>query len=386
MYKELLQNNESIDENNFDGEDQDIFDSMVELITSVLGFPMGGICLVKDETLSLVGQFGLKGTDNFCREETLCHFTLLQDSCLEVSDALSDPRFRESKYVTGEPFISSYAGIPLIVKSLGKVGTLFVADYSPRDFSHEEINTLRAFSKQVQSILTDKMIKSILLKKEAKYIENLKYFVHDLKNPMTIVKSSLDLMRGRDQGRVENHGRLISRCKNNLMRVFMTLDELLNSEQIKEVGGTREYEKFDLKDLVFDCTKNMQFLIPGNQQIFLKTSSVIIQTNEELLKRIIENLLSNSIKYGQESNITIEFSILNTMVEVHISDQGPGIRDELKERIFEFGFKKGHSFFASHGIGLHFCRQAARELGGDVTLTDNEPQGTTFIIKLPLKN
>ena len=112
-----------------------------------------------------------------------------------------------------------------------------------------------------------------------------------------------------------------------------------------------------------------------------------------LLQRLLENLLDNVIKYSPSGGIiTLEArwsanSGAEDLVEIRVSDQGPGIPPVYRERIFEKYFQLDRTADpaarTSRGLGLAFCRLAAEAHGGRIWAQANDPRGTTFCVLLP---
>ncbi len=375
----------AIDVDLYSRRDKDVFDATIELISSILESPMGGICLADDEELHLLGKMGFIKDDRFCREGSFCEYTLVSDECFHVYNSDEDSRFKDSSFVTKEPFMKSYLGMPLILESRGKIGTLFVADRKPRNYSHQQRNILKGFASQIQTMLSDKMIKNFLLKDKEGEMESLKYFVHDLKNPVSIVKTSLDMLKNRTKEFNHPNHRLLLRCQNNLRRVFIIIDEMLNSSRVNNENGHSKFDEINLKKMSSSIIQNMQYLISDHQMISADVEDIVIRSDELLVTRILENLISNAIKYGEGNPINISTEREEDKVHFLISDQGRGIPEHLKEKIFEYGFKKGSSVLPSHGIGLHFCKESAVALGGNLRFINNDDVGTTFIFTIPLK-
>jgi diguanylate cyclase (GGDEF)-like protein len=85
------------------------------------------------------------------RDISFCTHAIQNDQPLVIRETLDDPRFRYNPYVTGEPFIRSYAGIPLKISDGYQIGSLCVIDTKPREFSASEIGLLQQFAKSVLS-------------------------------------------------------------------------------------------------------------------------------------------------------------------------------------------------------------------------------------------
>ncbi len=101
---------------------------------------------------------------------------------------------------------------------------------------------------------------------------------------------------------------------------------------------------------------------------------------DDAIDSIFHNLVSNSIKHGNAKNVIIKVQKLNDECLISVSDDGIGIRDEIKCRIFDEGFSFGSS--AGSGFGLYIVRKTVERYGGKIEVEDNKPRGVTFKIYL----
>ncbi|MBT5421249.1 MAG: HAMP domain-containing histidine kinase, partial [Candidatus Cloacimonetes bacterium] len=95
---------------------------------------------------------------------------------------------------------------------------------------------------------------------------------------------------------------------------------------------------------------------------------------------VFTNLITNSIKHGKAKNINIEVTSKNDMCEIRFIDDGVGIPDKIKFKIFQEGFyygKTGHT-----GIGLHIVKKTIDRYGGYIYAENNKPKGAVFVIGL----
>ncbi|MEG2080078.1 MAG: ATP-binding protein, partial [Oscillospiraceae bacterium] len=108
-----------------------------------------------------------------------------------------------------------------------------------------------------------------------------------------------------------------------------------------------------------------------------------------LIVQVIINIVDNAIKYTPiGSEITIETSKKNDKVIVKISDNGDGINDEAKVRIFDMFYTANTKLADSRrglGLGLALCKSIITAHGGDITVYDNKPKGAVFSFTLPSK-
>jgi signal transduction histidine kinase len=106
-----------------------------------------------------------------------------------------------------------------------------------------------------------------------------------------------------------------------------------------------------------------------------------------LIRRVIENLVSNGIKHTPRGGrLLIRLESRASLVRVAIEDEGDGVPAEVRDRIFEkFGAVevRKDSTYHSVGLGLAFCRLAVEAHGGSISVTDASPRGSVFAFELP---
>lgn len=124
------------------------FDDLTRLAALVCGTPVAIISLIDAERQWFKSRVGLEATET-PREVALCGFTILQNELLEVPDARADERFRDHPFVTGEPHLRFYAGVPLTTPDGHNVGSLCVADSVPHALTDAQRDALRTLGRQV---------------------------------------------------------------------------------------------------------------------------------------------------------------------------------------------------------------------------------------------
>ncbi|MCX8172228.1 MAG: HAMP domain-containing histidine kinase, partial [Archaeoglobaceae archaeon] len=114
--------------------------------------------------------------------------------------------------------------------------------------------------------------------------------------------------------------------------------------------------------------------------IEVKLEDVYVYANEGLMS-VLENIVSNAFIHGGEGvKVVVEVYKNGKWAICRISDNGKGIPDEIKPRIFE----KGFSTAKRAGMGLFIAKWLVEAYGGKIEVKDNKPSGATFEIKLPL--
>lgn len=148
-------------------------------------------------------------------------------------------------------------------------------------------------------------------------------------------------------------------------------------------------EPVELNELMHYCVDMMQLRATEKQQrIQLQTTHIMISINREKIWRVFSNLLSNAIKFSPGNTlIRITTTTAPDHVVVAVSDQGIGIPDEMKSKIFDLfteAKRPGTGGERPYGMGLAIAKQISEAHGGSIWFESSPGEGTTFYVKLPL--
>ncbi len=124
------------------------FDNIVFLAQQICQTPVALISLVDKDRLWVKAKTGLDLSET-PRNIAFCSHTILEPEHLQVCDATLDSRFVNNPFVTGEPHIRFYAGVPLITPTQDRIGTLCVIDFTPRQLTTEQLQALHKLTQQV---------------------------------------------------------------------------------------------------------------------------------------------------------------------------------------------------------------------------------------------
>ena len=116
---------------------------------------------------------------------------------------------------------------------------------------------------------------------------------------------------------------------------------------------------------------------------------ILVKIDARMIMQVIINIVDNAIKYTQkESEIVIAVEKKNKRAIVCISDNGPGISDEMKPQVFDMFYSGAKSLADSRrslGLGLALCKSIINAHGGELELSDNIPHGAVFTFSLPIE-
>jgi len=188
---------------------------------------------------------------------------------------------------------------------------------------------------------------------------------HDLANDFLVINSAIKLFKNTPD---------IAYLEEIEKRVKRSLDAIKHY---------REYETFldENTELVeLDVSTILENLITEYPTIKFNVEGDCRVFADDSMYSIFKNLISNSIHHGEASQITIKASSEKDVCIITFSDNGKGIPDEIKEKIFDEGFSYGKS--GKTGIGLHIVKQVVESYGGFIRVENNIPTGATFVITL----
>ena len=208
---------------------------------------------------------------------------------------------------------------------------------------------------------------------------------HEIKNPLTPIQLSTEHMIKKWKSGDEDFDRVFERSTKAIIKEVESLKNLVND--FSRFGKMPEIKKAPVRisaiiDEVIDLYKDYKDV---QLAMSLKGEETPVELDAEQFKRVIINLVGNAIQAMQNQG-KIDFSVEHDMpsnrVRIDIADNGPGIREEDKEKLFlpYFSTKKDGT-----GLGLAIASKVVTEHRGYIRIRDNSPQGTIFSIELPIK-
>ena len=213
---------------------------------------------------------------------------------------------------------------------------------------------------------------------------------HDLRSPMASIRMVLNLIVATTSPEIvgEEVFSLIDKANKESEDVHDLLDNLLKWTK-SQTGRLNVVEQdLDLNDIIPGVVEIFE-LIAATKKIKLSYTgkSVIVHADNDMLKTIVRNFMSNAIKFSPEdSSIEIVVSSDDEFAKISVSDHGVGIAADRLASIFN----KGETTYGTggeegSGLGLQLCQDFATKIGGNVTVESVEGQGSTFSVLVPLK-
>lgn len=214
---------------------------------------------------------------------------------------------------------------------------------------------------------------------------------HEIRTPLTSISGSLSLLAGGAAGNVSQSAhRLLSIAQSNSERLVRLVNDILDLEKIEAGQLVFRNRPIDLDDFAEQAlTVNQAY---GDQygvqfRITNREPDAMVNADRDRLDQIFANLLSNAAKFSpRDSDVEISVRRQNGMVRTAVTDYGPGIPEEFRDRIFE-KFTQADSSDARRikgtGLGLNIVKQIVEQMGGTVGCELNSGRGTTIYFDLP---
>ncbi|MDB5198856.1 MAG: two-component sensor histidine kinase [Chitinophagaceae bacterium] len=208
---------------------------------------------------------------------------------------------------------------------------------------------------------------------------------HELKTPIAIAKLNLETLQ-KHKLPEEQQQQLISNTLQEAGRLNTLCNNLLLASKIESGDYEITTEKIDVGELVTESVNDFTMRFP-KRNIDLNVSPGIYLTGDRLLLQMaVNNLIDNAIKYsGKEEKVEVSVKKENDEVRLLIKDEGKGIPDDEKNKVFIKFYRVGnlHTKEAKGtGLGLYLTKKIVEQHNGHILLADNEPRGSIFEVKL----
>jgi len=210
---------------------------------------------------------------------------------------------------------------------------------------------------------------------------------HDLKNPLTAIIGSAELLT------VASDGARVSRLAQMILgagtRMRDLITNLLDANAIEEGRFTSKTEPCDLRQLVEQCVENNRATAAGKEiQIQITTcDNPVAKADRAATMQILDNLISNALKYSpRKTTVNVQSSREGGCVLIAVKDEGPGISAEDQRKMFQKFTRlsaKPTGGESSNGLGLSIVKRLAEAISGAVVCDSTLGFGATFTLRLP---
>jgi signal transduction histidine kinase len=317
---------------------------------------------------------------------------------LVITDVKADDRFLWVRGIDQRRFVASMLSVPLTWHDQ-IVGVLNVQTEQSRTFTDHDVAQLGAVADLLAGIIekgrqqseAEARVEALKAIDEARS-ELIALVTHELRTPLAIVRAYADLLadepplRGResrDIARRETRAAWHRATLEQIERLDRLVDSILASVRVVPEGPAT-VTPVDLATLVGEVVASLKPILQHHPVEILPSVQLQPLADPPRLRQILEHLVENAVKYAPpDSVIRIDWSLDEGSVQLGVSDEGPGIPDEWRERIFEPYARRDTHTARGSGIGLYAAKRLGESMGARLWCEPARPHGARFVVALP---
>jgi len=325
--------------------------------------------------------------------ETVLGEVLRDGSTVVTDDLAGTPRYPEELEIAGLGLRSRVvAPLSLAGRTLG---ALSVSRVDPASFTKDEVHLVTLLGRQLATAVenirafdAERAAGEELRRLSALRADFVSLVSHELRGPMASVVGCASTLRQRwrtlTPGQRESFLALIDE---ETTRLAALVGDVLDTSRVEAGTFTYSFGDVDLAELIEETASVVDL---GTDAVSVRTSVTTplprIRGDRERLRQLVMNLLTNAVKYTVDGDeIEVRADAVDGVVELSVTDNGPGISPEDQRLIFEKfgrGSNDGNSTPGA-GLGLFIARSIAEAHGGSLRVDSRPGEGATFTVQLP---
>ena len=369
------------------------FDDLTQLAAKFAGTDISLVNLLDSYQQWTVGKHGIAVELQF-REETVCDYTIRQDSAFEVKDLSADERFRLLGAVTGPEQLRYYYGVPITTAAGHRLGALCVLDKKEQDISPEKAELLRMLAREVVSRLnTFKQVES-LQQRINELTTNRRILAHDIRGPLGgivgLAQLGIQEVSQATQPDIHEYFELI--VNSGRSAIDMTEDILRADREALKTAAPADgcYNLYSLQtrleDLFLPLARRKQLTLT----VKITPETAGIRFSKGMLLQPLINLVANAIKFTPSGGtITVDLGIeaaseVDKTLHVRVSDTGQGMTaDQINAVLSGRGVSTdGTQGEQGFGLGLNLVKALVDKQNGQFNISSEIGKGSVFTISL----
>jgi two-component system sensor histidine kinase HydH len=201
---------------------------------------------------------------------------------------------------------------------------------------------------------------------------------HDLRNPLSVIKNTVEIMEAKPKLRIEDRVIYYNRLHRAVDRISHQIEDVLDFVR----PLTLTFEKHLVNDIISSAMEKIT--VPDSVKITLPNNFVYLVCDFTKLEVVFTNLIINAIQaMNNAGQVDIRIAELDKQIIIQVADTGCGIPQNILSKIFEPLFTTKQT---GTGLGLASCKKIIEQHDGMIEIYSTEGQGTIFTIKLPKRN
>ncbi|HWE61747.1 MAG TPA: histidine kinase dimerization/phospho-acceptor domain-containing protein, partial [Chloroflexota bacterium] len=313
-----------------------------------------------------------------------------------LRDTADEPAWQDIEPWTGTHRLRSLIVAPLVVDGV-VLGASMIGSFEPDSYLDHHVRLVATFAERINLALRNARLYAAE-QERARAAEELARmrndFVssvsHELRTPLTAIIGFAEILQAR-WTQTEDEERLawVGKIVNAANRQQRLVEDLLLLSRMETGNLAPQIARVALRSLCQRAAEEVQGSYPGQRIDLVGPDRVVVLADPERSIQVLANLVDNAAKYSPEgSPIVIWWGVEEQVGVVRVLDRGPGITSQGRNHLFtRFGRVPGSRMRAGRvgtGLGLFLGRGLARAMAGDVELESTGPDGSTFLMRLPL--
>lgn len=385
------------------------YDSITQIAQEICQTPISLISLIDKDRQWFKSVKGLEAQET-PRELSFCGHTILNpNEPLIVENASEDERFFDNPFVTNDPGVQFYAGVPLVTSMGYALGTLCVLDSKPRSLEDDQIEALKALANQVinqfelrkktlqlEKIKEDLEIKNKELEQAKLNLEEalkaksvfLSMMSHEIRTPLHSILGNIHLLL-EEQPRKEQEAPL-KVLKFTGETLLSIINDILDYSKLEAQKVQIEKIPFNLIDLLNNIVEiNWHRSKEKGNKLILDLDANIpafLEGDPTRLVQVINNLVSNAVKFTKNGEITLKVGVVakaekEVELKFEVIDTGIGISEDSLPNIFD-EFAQASALttrqFGGTGLGLAIIKRILQLFDSEIYVTSKLNEGSNF--------
>lgn len=217
----------------------------------------------------------------------------------------------------------------------------------------------------------------------------LRSISHDLRTPLTSISGNSGILLNNEESLdAKKRKKLYSDIYDDSMWLISLVENLLSVTRLEEGTMNLNMQIEVVDEVIAEALKHVNRKSAEHCLDFSPSDEILLaKMDSRLIVQVIINLVNNAIEYTQNgSKICVKSERKGTWIEISVSDNGKGIAEEAKKKIFEMFYTEKNNMADSRrgmGLGLFLCQLIVETHGGTIEVKDNKPRGTVFTFTLP---
>ena len=235
----------------------------------------------------------------------------------------------------------------------------------------------------------EKEASAILAEQEKLRANLLRTISHDLRTPLTSISGNADNLLANDEVfDIETRRQIYTDIRDDSEWLISLVENLLSISRMEDGKSDIRMSAELVSDVIDEAVRRTEKNASEHKLTVKESDGILLaRMDARLIVQVLINLIDNAIKYTEDgSEIKISAAEKDNKIAITVADNGHGIADEIKPRVFDMFYTGAEKIVDSRrslGLGLALCKSIVNAHGGEITVTDNKPHGAVFTFTLP---